>query len=267
MEDDGDRTQVPWLSDMVENELQALFSEDRDEIARAVLHFLRASTHDPEIEEHLIELLELAMEHGNDDGTASVWAVVILGEMGTSRPIPFLQRALMAEGDEVLQDAARVALLRIGTSAIESLLTTIDEEGYAAFNRNAYSVLAMVGFIHDDVLSRRVIDFLQERLEIERRTEKSESALEELIQAIARLGDRTQIEPIREILQSNFGGSNPAIQDSLEFLQENTDGVPIVTDLTPWEERYGWIFEKSEPRARLTRDEEGRISMEYGAEE
>lgn len=247
---------------MVEAELHVLFSDDHQEIARGVRHFVALAQADDRVAEQLIELVELAIEHGNDDSSAAVWTVVILGEIGEGRAISLLQRALLSDEDEALQDAARVALLRVGSPAIEALIDAIDEGDHPALNRAAYPVLGMVGVLDDALLTERVTDFLQERVEIERRSEDPPRALEELAQAISRVGDRRQLEPLREILREEFSGFNPTIQDSIEQLEENVDGVPIGVTTTPWEERYGWIFEQSASHAKLRRGEDGEIEME-----
>ena len=44
-----------------------------------------------------------------------------------------------------------------------------------------------------------------------------------------------------------------ALKDAVERLEENADGVPFVRNVSPWEERYGWLFEN--PGSSSTADE------------
>ena len=238
---DDARDDTPWLREMVDEEFLILFSEDDDEIARGVRHFVELAREREVVEGQLIDLLDTSLEHSNDDSSASVWAAVILGEIGSARAIPTLRRALLA--DEVMQDAAQVALLRIGAQAIESVMDTIEEEEHPQLNRVAYPLLGMVGILDDDFMSQRVTTFLQARLAVERRAQKGESALEELFQAVARTGDRQQLAMMKQVFQDEFSGNNPALQDAIELLEENVAGVAIPTSTPPWEERYGWIFD------------------------
>ena len=231
---------TPWLREMIDDEFAVLFSDDDEEIARGVRHFVEVARANDAVEARLIDLLDTSFEHSNDDSNASIWAAVILGEIGSVRAISVLRRGLLA--DEVTQDTVQVALLRIGFPAIESMMDSIDEEENPQLNRVAYPLLGMVGVLEDDFMSERVANFLQARIAVERRATKEDSALEQLFQAIARAGDRRQLDTMKEIFHSQYAGNNPALQDAIELLEENVDGVAIGASTPPWEERYGWIF-------------------------
>ena len=263
MEIETDSREIPWLREMVEEELHILFSENEDEIGRGVRHFIRLAATNAAVVDQLVDLIETALEYDNDDASASLWAVVILGEAGAEQALPVLRRVLMSN-DETLQDAACVALLRLGPRALESIMEAIDEDEVPQFNRSAYPVLGMIGILDDPVETNRVADFLQERLVVERRAEPTERALEEIIHAISRIGDRRQIEPLKEILNSEFRGHNPAVQDAIELLEENVAGVPIGVITPPWEERYGWILEPDVPNATVERSRQGGTSLNFG---
>ena len=231
---------TPWLREMVDDDLLVLFVDDDEEIARAVRHFMELAQEKTAVEEQLIDLVEISLEHLNDDSSASMWAIVILGEIGSVRAIPVLRHALLA--DEVLQDTAQIALLRIGSPAVEAIMDAIDEDENPRLNRAAYPLLGMIGVLEDDLMSDRVANFLQARVPVERRSDREDSALEELFQAIARIGDRRQLETMKEILSEDFSDNNPALQDAIELLEENIAGVAIGASTPPWEERYGWIL-------------------------
>ncbi len=231
---------TPWLREMVDDDLLVLFVDDGEEIARAVRHFIALAREKGAVEDQLIDLLEMSLEHLNDDSSASMWAIVILAEIGSVRAIPVLRRALLA--DEVLQDSAQIALLRIGSPAVEAVMDAIDEDENPRLNRAAYPLLGMIGVLEDNLMSERVANFLQARVPIERRSEREDSALEELFQAIARIGDRRQLESMKEILREEFSENNPALQDAIELLEENIAGVAIGASTPPWEERYGWVL-------------------------
>ncbi len=231
---------TPWLREMVDDDLLVLFVDDGEEIARAVRHFIALAREKGAVEDQLIDLLEMSLEHLNDDSSASMWAIVILAEIGSVRAIPVLLRALLA--DEVLQDSAQIALLRIGSPAVEAVMDAIDEDENPRLNRAAYPLLGMIGVLEDNLMSERVANFLQARVPIERHSEREDSALEELFQAVARIGDRRQLESMKEILREEFSENNPALQDAIELLEENIAGVAIGASTPPWEERYGWIL-------------------------
>ncbi len=231
---------TPWLREMVDDDLLVLFVDDDEEIARAVRHFITLAGERDAVEGQLIDLLEMSLEHLNDESSASMWAIVILGEIGSVRAIPVLRHALLA--DEVLQDSAQIALLRIGSPAVEAVMDAIDEDENPRLNRAAYPVLGMIGVLEDNLMSERVAGFLQARVPVERRSEREDSALEELFQAIARIGDRRQLESMKEILREEFSENNPALQDAIELLEENIAGVAIGASTPPWEERYGWVL-------------------------
>src|SRR5262245_47214997 len=86
--------EVPWLRDMVDEDLRALFSDDERVLKRTVRRMIRALEEDPELEERLVELLETSLEHQNDESSASVCATIILGEARSARAIDVLKRSL-----------------------------------------------------------------------------------------------------------------------------------------------------------------------------
>jgi len=249
---------------MVDDDLRALFSEDEETLRRAVPEIIRRSQEDPDVEERLIDLLETFLEEGNDDTNGSVMAVIVLGESGSQRGVGVLLRCLESEADESLQDAALVALLRLGPAAVQKVMEQVDEEESPAFNRAAYRLLGMIGVLEDERLTEGVKDFLDGRAERERHKPRSESAIEDLLRASAHLGDRRQIETVRRILTEDYKNQHPGLRDALEILEENVDGVPFVATVPPWEERYGWLFADEREEARVTRSKSGEISLSFG---
>ncbi len=266
--DDHDPDETPWLRDMVDEAYQPLFVDDETTLKRSVRHFIRAVQDDVDVEEKLIELLETAVEEGNDDTSASLMTAIILGEARSIRAIPALIRCLAWEDDEMLQDGAQVALLRIGASAVGRILEAIEESEDPAMLRSGYGLLGQIGVLEDRELTEHVQGFLRERVGIERRKPRDETAIEELFRASALLGDLEQLAPLKEILESDFAGKHTGLQDVREMLEENPAGISFVATPPPWEARYGWLFEDSRDQARVTRKRSGEVTLSlFGGEE
>ncbi|MBI4602935.1 MAG: hypothetical protein HY721_13340, partial [Planctomycetes bacterium] len=244
---------VPWLRDMLDDDLKPLFSEDEGALKKTVRAFIAEVPDDPGLERRLIDLLETALELGNDDSSASVFTAIILGEARSRRALGALGRCLASDADEMLQDAAKVALLRMGEPAIVALMEEMEEEESPALNRAGYGLLGMAGLLQDGAVEARVKDFLEGRIEAERRRPPAESAIEELFRACAQLGDRRQLGAMRKVLAEDYRGRHPGIQDACEQLEENAGGVAFVSNLAPWEERYGWLFEDEKGEKALRR--------------
>jgi hypothetical protein len=266
------RDETPWLREMLDEDnedLLALFSEDEAVLKTTVPHLISRSVEDADMEERLVELLETAVAEQNDDTSASVMTAIILGEIGSARAIGALIRCLALEADEALQDAAQVALLRLGPAAIVRLMETIEEDETPTLNRAAYDLLGRISVLEDTGLNQVVKDFLEMRVELERHKPTQETGLEQLFRASAYLGDRRQIEIMKTVLAEDHRGYQPAIQDALELLEENTDGVPFIASIPPWEEHYGWLFEDQRDEARVTRSASGQTTstQENGLED
>lgn len=259
---------MPWLHEMVDDDLLVLFSEDSSDAEGGARALIEASSQAESIresiEERLVELLEMSYEHQNDATSATQMAAIILGEIGSPRAIPALLRWLASEEDEIVQDAALVALLRIGAPAVDALIDAVEEAESPGLNRQAYGLLGMVGALEDASLRQRVMDFLEARFEVERRKPRDEGALEELCTASAALGDRRQLPAMRRVLAEDYRGVNAMIQDACDALEDNVDGVPFVPSPLPWHERYGWLFEDDRGAAFLRRSRTGRISISFG---
>jgi len=261
------RDETPWLREMLDDDdddLLGLFSDDETVLKRAVPHLIARSREDADVEERLVELLETAVAEQNDDSVASVMTTIVLAESGSTRAIAALMRCLALETDEALQDAAQVALLRLGSAAIVRVMESIGEDEIPSFNRAAYDLLGKVAVLEDTGLDHAVKDFLETRVELERHKAARETGIEQLFRASAYLGDRRQIEIMKAVLAEDYGGHQPAIQDAVELLEENTDGVPFIASMPPWQERYGWLFEDHRDEARVTRSASGAISLTPG---
>ena len=250
MEPDDD---VEWLREMADDDFLDLFSEDESTIEAAVRRCIAQVLEDPGVEQRLVDLVDTGLDLGNDDTSASVWATVILGEAQSRYAVPLLLRCLASEEDETLQDAAGVALLRIGTPALAALMDAIDEGDDLRLNAPGYHLLGSVCLIDDEMLHRRVREFLESRIELERRSPASNTSLERLCQAVAYNGDKSQEEAIRSILVERYNGHNATIEDALALLQDNQSGEPIIPSTAPWEQRYGWLFDDDRDDARVER--------------
>jgi len=254
---------VPWLRDMVDDDLLPLFDEDESTQRRAVKHLIRLAKEDSDLESRLIDLLDESLEHHNDDTQASVLAAIILGEIRSVRGVGILTRCLASDEDEVLQDAAGTAVLRMGAPGVNALLETIEEVDNPALHRPAYQLLGQVGVLNDPDLTQQVRDFLAARVGAERALPPNESALPELFRASALLGDRQQLAPLGRIIDEDFGGRNPTLQEVREMLEENVAGEAFVATTPPWVERYGWLFEDERDSARVTRSPSGEVAISF----
>jgi hypothetical protein len=132
-------------------------------------------------------------------------------------------------------------------------MRAVDDEENEGLNAKAYEFLGKTGCLEDGALRERVLDFLGERARVERRKPPGETAIEHVFQAMAYLGDRSQIPFMKEVLAADRGGRAPAIEDAIEMLEENHSGAPIVGLVPPWEERYGWLFGDERDAARVAR--------------
>lgn len=243
---------VPWLREMVDQEMADLFSEDEEVMRTAVRRLVRDAQQDERLEAQLIDLVETSLELENDDSSATAWAALILGEIRSEQAVDVLVRTLAHE-DEELQEAARIAILRIGGPAVRALMERLEEEVYPGLPVPGYELLGSVGMIQDRDLTLAVRDFLEARVERERRNPSARGALEAVCLAVARIGDIRQVEKIRRIISEDFHGRNPALTDALEMLEENVAGEAFCPTSPPWEERYGWLFEDQRERARVQR--------------
>lgn len=243
----------PWLREMVDEDLLDLFSDDEDVVRRRVRSLIEEAEGDSDIEGRLIDLLQTAIDLGNDDSQAALWTSIILGEIRSVRAVGTLIRSLASDDDEALQDAAHVAILRIGAPAVESLMEAIDSDEDPRLGIPGYDLLGSTGFLGDEELRSRIVDFLESRIEAEIAHPSRRGSVEALCLALAYLGGRDQVSRMKTILIEDFRGRNVGIREAIEILEENAGGEPIPRDPNPWETRYGWLFEDEEPRSLARR--------------
>lgn len=224
-----------------DEEILPLFSEDADDVKIAVRRLVARLRRDPGLEDQLVDALLQSLDDECDDSQATVWILVVLAEARSTEGIDLILRSLLHQ-DEMIQDAAGMALLRIGVPAIARLMEWVDEDHGHAFNRQAYRILGETGILRDELLHRRIVQFLEERWPIEREQARDPSAIAELAVAFGRLGHRPQLPQLKEVLARVYRGRHFAIEDAIACLEANEDGVPFVPTIAPWEERYGWIL-------------------------
>jgi HEAT repeat protein len=240
----------PWLRETVDSELEDLFVDSGKTVQRAVQRILDQLVYNSELETLLVDTLQLSLEQCHDDTQGTLWIALILGEAGSSRAIAPLIAALGAEDDEELQQVAKLALLKSGPPAIESLIEFLDhEEPAPALATAAYDLLGYVGALEDPGLTARAADHLRERLELEPPRERPE-AVEACALALARLGDQEAASAIAAIAREHFDDANAALADALEMLGERSPGeVPGDTRL-PGADDYEWLFAYAPRRTR-----------------
>lgn len=257
MAPESDDMDPPWLRDQVDDEeILELFTDNPEQLKHAIRSLIVRSREDLTTESLLIDILETAVDEGTDDSEASAWIAIILGEACSRSALGLLIRCLGNDSDELLQDTAGVALLRVGSPAVILVMDTVEEELGQQFNRAAYRFLGETGVLEDEILNNRVLQFLDERLDREYRASPGESALEELATACGRLGHRKLMAPLKKLLARRYRGYNTALEDAISMLEENEAGVPFVPTIPPWEERYGWLFENDLEWARVQRLED-----------
>jgi HEAT repeat protein len=253
--------------------IQALFEEGSGEFQVAVRYLIEKASSDDGVANLLIETLEASVEEFVDDTDASAWIAIILGEARAFTAIGALLRTFAIDDDETLQEAAALALLRIGPPALDALMEWLDEDPGRELRRAGYQLLGDAGIVDRELAEEEqdfgeqdprniagdgsfvahVREFLRQRIARERYFDATESSLEEAAAAVARLGDRESLAPLRDILKRDFRGMQPVIQDAIEQLEENTDGVPFVPTQPPWVDRYGWLFDDNPEQARVSR--------------
>lgn len=256
---DGEET---LRSRVADEDVLSLFEEDPDEVAGGVRRLVRRTENDADLVVQLSDLLAAALDEDCDDSQASIWLAVTLGESGSSLAVPVLLRTL-THPDETLQDAAFVALLRLGPPAISGAMEWVDEDFGLEFARQAYRLLGETGLHQDPVLQERVTAYLEERWEMER-AHGDVRCVEALAEAFARLGHRSMLGEIEAVVDRRFHGSHPLIEDAAASLRDNEAGVAFVPTMPPWSERYGWIFETDDRTRPRGRGSEGS-SSEGGA--
>ncbi len=250
LENSAGESEVPWLREMVEDELLGLFSQEKREVVKCARHLTTRAEHDSETQEMLLEAMRTSIIHQNDDTQASLWIALILGEIGDPMSLPVLFLGLGSE-DESIQEASRNAILLVGPPAIEALMEEIEEEPSPEMVEAGYRLLGMVGNYRDRVLLERTMDFLADRVEHEVAKPSSECHIEALFYASALLGDRRMITVMDRILRERFKGKNTAIRDCREMLSENANGEPIIYERPPWFQESRWLFEEDLESSRI----------------
>ena len=236
------QSEPQWLRETIDGELAGLFSDDREDIANTVSRLLERLPFDPELENELIDTLQSALELNNDDTDGSIWITLLLGEAAVTRAIPTFVDTLRRDDSEELQIAAGIAVLKCGTPGIEHLIESIDDEDPSpAFLRTSFQILAHVGYLRDEDLRQRVMDYLTAKIESEVVTADSLPLVEGIATAAGWLG-HILLRPQLETMLTQFGGTNAALGDAIGMLDENDEGVAVIGELLPGEEEYHWAF-------------------------
>jgi len=247
---------VSEFKDLVdEPELLSLLAENRQEIAGAVRSLVDRCLEDGEFQVRLADTIETVIEEGCGEDQAVLWIVAVLAEARSQTAIHTLLRSFAMEEEESLSHAAGIALLRIGVPAIEALMEWVDEEPGTDLRRLTYRLLGDCGVLDEQGYVEDVKEFLRTRVIREQAREPGQRAIEDAVAASARLGDYEFLESLRKIFAEVFDGKNASIQDSIELLEENPDGIPFVPTISAWEETYGWLFEEDLESHRVNRGE------------
>ena len=232
-----------WLRETVDDELVGLFSDNREDISDTVSRLLERLPFDHQLEDKLIDTLGAALDLDNDDTDGSLWITLLLGEAAVTRAIPTFVDALGRDNSEELQTVAGIAVLKCGTPGIEHLIESIDDEDPSpVFLRAAFLVLAYVGYLRDDDLRQRVMEYLTAKLESEVVTDDSLPLVEGIATAAGWLGHVLLLPKLKEV-SAGFGDANVALEDAIGMLDDNDEGVAISGELLPGDEEYHWAFE------------------------
>jgi len=244
-----------WLRETVPDDLAGLFSDSRRTVQMTIRELLDRIPYDRAVESRLIECLEVAVTEQNDDTQGSIWVALLLAEAGVEQGIPVLIFAL-EHGDEDLQHAVRIAILKLGTPAVTTLLGVLEDDVPSeALQEGCLELLGNVGHVGDEALTNGVIEMLRGKLEeVFGDGCPPASIVERSALALSRLGDRGAIELIRRVQKEHFDGLNPVLADAIEWLDENDPGVVVVGDHIPGEEDYLWAFEYAPDAASRSSD-------------
>lgn len=244
----------PSFKDLVEEpELLDLFTEDRQEIARVVRGLVERATEDGDFQGRLADALDTAIDENFGEDEAALLIVAVLAEVRSQASIHTLLRSFAMEEEETLSHACGIALLRIGVPALDALMEWVDEEPGLDLRRQTYRLLGDCGALEEKNYIEDVREFLRQRTLRELNRPIGERALEEAAAASARLGDYEHLEELRRIFTQEYAGMNPGLQDSIELLEENPEGIPFVPTISAWEESYGWMFKEDLESHRVNR--------------
>ena len=233
----------PWLRETLPDDLVGLCSDSQHTVQMAIRDLLDRIPHDRTLETRIIQTLETAVAEQNDDTEASIWLALVIAEAGASEGIPTLLLAL-EHGDEDLQQAARIALLKLGTDAVSSLLVVLEDEVPSdALMRASLELLGNVGFCGDEALTTRVIDLLRGKLEDAFVESPPIEIVEQCALALSRLGDREALALVSRVQKEYFDAENVVLKDVIEWLEEHPPGTVVMGERIPGEQDYEWAFQ------------------------
>ncbi|MGE3166947.1 MAG: hypothetical protein AB7O52_18740 [Planctomycetota bacterium] len=231
-----------WLRDEADERLEGLFSDDPDEVHVSIRDLLESAEDDPEIEDLLAETLRSSLDKEHDDTQASVWIVLILGQIGTELSLPVLLAAL-SSSDEALAATAVRSLQLLGREALEAALERLEEDEDVEPSHFAAVCEVLEGVqLHDlpDVRAR-IEDCLIEHL---RKSAATEAALlgnrlrttETAALTLAHLGVAGARADVERVV-AKTGGTNAFLLDAVEIMNEQPGGIPFRGGTT-WENEF-----------------------------
>ncbi len=230
------------LRDDVDERLLGLFSEDPSLQRTIVSELIERAPTEPDLEEALVEALEMSLEHWNDDTQATLWIVVILGEISLERAVPVIYQALSTE-DELYVAAAVRAFRRIGDAAFNMLLENLDAEKMTEDTfSSAMRVLEGVR-LHDvpgtrEVIEQQLITFISQP----KKGRRGELCSEAAALTLAHIGCPQARDAIEHLHNVVYRRSNSFLQEALDLIDDLPDGVPSEAEL-PWHEEFRWALE------------------------
>jgi len=226
---------------VTDEQIALLFTASGEDLERIVEDTMARAERASGVERTLLELLEAAVDEGIDDTNGAVWISLILGELQSREAIPLFLRAL-SQDDESLAEAAVDALRRIGEPALDAVMQALDADTTDEFQESCFKALEGAGAWDHPYLVEEARDCVLGRLEA---GGLSDRGLEAAAMALARLGDRRAIEPIKAALAERFHNVNGSLTDALEMLEENEAGTPLLPGLPSWEDRLTWLSRAS----------------------
>lgn len=222
-----------WYEGEIDPRVAELFSGDP---SRGVAEIAAAAEGDSALETQLVELLEASLDTGADDTLGTAAVTIVLGEIRSREAVGAMLRALGC-ADEMVQAAAVRGLQRIGEPALEPLVELLD--GDDLDDDVAELVVAALEGVRADaapdargqVEARLLRELVAPRLGRRRRERAS--------LALARLGVPRARAAVERLLASEFPGGNAYIEEALEILVENPEGLPSPGEV-PWQEELFW---------------------------
>ncbi len=216
----------------------ALFSEDKDEVVRAVNELIK-EREGTKVEKELITVLENWEEY---DGHAALWSIIVLGYMGSRSAIPALLNVFDSEAG-MLMEVSNEAIIHIVKSHGEEILDPIEDWieqrlDHDPFGSRLYLYEPFSLFINSDRAKHFLI----------RMFEEDDKWKGFIAHGLAKFKDKRILHLFRRAIEFTRLSDDDFSGRELREAYCMLDGVPFSfmdsEELweKPWEDRWGWLL-------------------------